>query len=89
MVNSVLRDVGTYTERDVRGASGFDVPSLLGVGLTAPYFHDGSAITLEEVLLSGHPSPQGNQAALNPAEIASLIAFLRSIGPATSPVPIP
>jgi cytochrome c peroxidase len=28
----------------------FDVPSLLGIGKTAPYFHNNSAATLEEVV---------------------------------------
>ena len=35
-----------------RGTS-FDTPSLGGIWSTAPYFHDGSAATLAEVLRSG------------------------------------
>jgi hypothetical protein len=31
------------------GSFGFNVPSLLGVAYTAPYFHDGSAATLADV----------------------------------------
>jgi len=31
------------------GSFGFNVPSLLGVAYTAPYFHDGSAATLTDV----------------------------------------
>ncbi|MCC6455462.1 MAG: beta-propeller fold lactonase family protein [Caldilineaceae bacterium] len=88
MINSVLRDVGTYGERDVRGKGGFDVPSLLGVGLTAPYFHDGSALTLEDLLRSGHPLLQTERPPLSNAELADLVAFLRSIGPDTLPIAI-
>ena len=31
------------------GGAGFNSPSLLGLSLSAPYFHDGSAQTLEDV----------------------------------------
>jgi CxxC motif-containing protein (DUF1111 family) len=89
MINSVLHDVGTTNPRDVRGKEGFDVPSLLGVGLTAPYFHDGSAASLEELLGTGHPVPQGNVSLLEAAQIAELIRFLHSIGPESEPLPIP
>lgn len=83
MVDGVLYDVGTGTAADVRGAGGFDVPSLLGVGLTAPYLHDGSAQTLEALLAGGHPP---GATPLAPRDRASLVAFLRSIGPQTAPV---
>ena len=89
MVNSVLHDVGTYTERDLRGKGGFDVPSLLGVGLTAPYFHDGSALSLEALLTTGHPMSQGSLPPLDTAEIAALVDFLYSIGPETEALPAP
>ena len=32
------------------GGLGFNSPSLLGLSLSAPYFHDGSAQTLEDVM---------------------------------------
>jgi len=35
---------------DVREFGRFDVPTLFGVGRTAPYFHDNSARTLEDVV---------------------------------------
>jgi YVTN family beta-propeller protein len=89
MVDEVLRDVGTLNPADIRGAQGFDPPSLLGVGLTAPYFHDGSMPTLPALLASGHPDPTGGGSRLNAEEIMMLVAFLRSIGPETTPVTEP
>jgi len=86
MVDEVLRDVGTHNPRDVRGETGFDPPSLLAVGLTAPYLHDGSMPTLDALLASGHPDPQGHGNGLNEDEMAALVAFLRSIGPDTPPI---
>jgi YVTN family beta-propeller protein len=86
MVDEVLRDVGTVNPRDLRGATGFDVPSLLGVGLTPPYLHDGSYWTLEALLASGHPDPEGDGNGLTAEEIRDLSAFVRSIGPDTEPV---
>lgn len=84
MVDAILQNVGTLNPRDVRGASGFDVPSLLNVGLTAPYLHDGSATSLATLLQRGHPVNAGNS--LSVADIEQLVTFLRSIDPATPPV---
>jgi hypothetical protein len=89
MVDTILRDVGSYNPLDVRGETGFDPPSLLGVGLTAPYLHDGSIPSLEALLASGHPDPQGSGNGLGVEEITALGAFLRSIGPDTPPVAAP
>jgi cytochrome c553 len=86
MVDAVLYDVGTVNPRDVRGATGFDVPSLLGVGQSAPYLHDGSYWTLEALLASGHPDPDGAGNGLTPEERALLSAFLHAIGPDTEPI---
>lgn len=89
MVDALLHDVGTLDTRDVRGATGFDSPSLLDVGLTAPYLHNGSMPTLEALMTSGHPDPIGHGNRLTPDEITALVAFLRSIGPGTIPVANP
>lgn len=89
MVDDVLRDVGTHNPRDVRGETGFDPPSLLGVGQTAPYLHDGSMPTLDALLASGHPNPPGGGNGLDEDEMTALVAFLRSIGPNTSPSEAP
>jgi cytochrome c peroxidase len=65
----------------------FKVPSLRNVALTAPYMHDGSMATLEEVIdhfASGglpHPnrSPLMQPFALDAQQKAALIAFLQSL----------
>jgi cytochrome c peroxidase len=89
MVDAALRDVGTFNPLDLRGETGIDVPSLLGVGLTAPYFHDGSMPTLDALLRSGHPDPEGLDHPLTDDEIDVLAAFLHSIGAATPAVSSP
>ncbi|MFZ4658899.1 MAG: hypothetical protein ACOYNY_17945 [Caldilineaceae bacterium] len=86
MIDSVLRNVGTLNQRDVRGATGFDIPALLNLRLTAPYFHDGSAPTLRALLATGHPTPGENQTPLTTSEITALVTFLQTIGPTTTPV---
>jgi cytochrome c peroxidase len=72
----------------------FKVPSLRNVELTAPYFHDGGVMTLDDVVdfyTRGGNFPAANQASLDPAIIelpvlqnnpvkqASLVAFLMSL----------
>jgi len=64
---------------------GFKTPSLREVSRTAPYFHDGSAASLEEVV--EHYARGGNATverdihplALNEDEKAALVAFLRAL----------
>lgn len=62
------------------GAAGFNSPSLLGVTYSGPYFHDGSAITLEDVV-ARHTIPGGLtiQNAFNAQELSDILAFVRSI----------
>jgi len=86
MIDTALHDVGTRNAQDIRGATGFDVPTLLNVGYTAPYLHDGSALTLEALLQSGHPDPNNAGNGLTDAEIAALSAFLRTIDTDTPPI---
>ena len=86
MVDASLRDVGTHNPSDIRGATGFDVPSLLNVGLTAPYLHDGSMPTLSALLRSGHPVLGGTTGRLSENDIANVVVFLNSVGPQTEPI---
>lgn len=65
------------------GGIGFNVPSLLGVAYHAPYFHDGSAQTLEAVF-DAHVLGGGTIASeLTASQQADLLLFLRSIDGAT------
>lgn len=68
------------------GATGFNSPSLLGVGYHAPYLHDGSAEDLEAVF-KRHTLPSQNnvtiETALGADDSALLIKFLKSIDDST------
>jgi cytochrome c peroxidase len=63
------------------GANGFNIPSLLSVHETAPYFYSGLAQTLEEVLNGTLDTNGGVQHHFvqDAGQRAALIAFLRSI----------
>jgi hypothetical protein len=70
------------------GAAGFNSPSLLGLGTSAPYFHDGSAQTLEDVA-ARHLLDGGQTIAqkLSPQDLQSLLIFVKSIDEKTASVP--
>jgi len=55
----------------------FRVPSLRNVALTAPYFHDGSAPTLESAITMMARYQLGRE--LDPGDVALLVEFLRSL----------
>jgi cytochrome c peroxidase len=65
----------------------YRTPSLRNIGLTAPYMHDGSLGTLEEVVQfyrqGGHPNenldPLIRPLPLSDQEAAALVAFLKSL----------
>jgi DNA-binding beta-propeller fold protein YncE len=70
------------------GAAGFNSPSLLGLSLSAPYLHDGSAQTLEAVAAKHKitsPDGQGGTttatiaATLSQQELTDLLNFVRTI----------
>ena len=61
------------------GALGFNVPSLLGVGTNAPYFHDGGAQTLEAAFLVHTLGGGTIQTSLGATQRTNLLAFLRAI----------
>jgi DNA-binding beta-propeller fold protein YncE len=71
---SVLRDVGL--DDGPAGHRRFNPPSLRGVAWSAPYFHDGRAGTLAEVLAAHSP---GQPRPLSPSERDDLVAFLESL----------
>jgi cytochrome c peroxidase len=55
----------------------FRVPSLRNIAMTAPYFHDGSAATLEDAVKMMGRHQLGLE--LDPAETASIVVWLRSM----------
>jgi hypothetical protein len=63
------------------GADGFNVPSLLSVGESAPYFYAGQAPTLEEVLDGGKDGGGGvrHHFVVDVNRRADLVKFLKSI----------
>jgi cytochrome c peroxidase len=70
------------------GANGFNIPSLLGVGSSAPYYHNGMATTLEEVLDgsrdgSGTSTLRSVHFVQSDALRQELIEFLKAIDAAT------
>jgi cytochrome c peroxidase len=56
----------------------FKTPSLLYVGGTPPYYHDGSSSTLEE-LIERNGNRMGHTKQLSNGDRAALIAFLRTL----------
>lgn len=84
-------DLGRYNERPLRLMKGaFKTPTLRDVALTGPYFHDGSAQTLAEVVehyvrggeVKTNLSPNFTPSNLDDGEISDLVAFMRAL---TSP----
>ena len=69
------------------GSSPFLTPALRNIALTAPYMHDGSVRTLEDVVAyydrGGNPNPDLDQRIrplrLNAGERADLVEFLKSL----------
>lgn len=93
---ATTNDLGAYeTTPNPKFLGAFKVPSLRGVGLRAPYMHDGRFKTLEEVVehynsgIQDHPnlaaalrdSTTGKPVKMNftTAQKASLVAFLKTL----------
>jgi hypothetical protein len=86
-----LEDIGTFDAAnpiEIRqngqaplGELGFNVPSLLGVGSDAPYFHNGAAQTLEEVFAQHGLLPGGEtiEQVLSDTDRQNLLVFLRAL----------
>jgi cytochrome c peroxidase len=65
---------------DARLGPAFDTPSLRGLWDSAPYLHDGSAMTLRDVLTTRNRGDQhGRTSHLTELEVEDLISFLRSL----------
>ena len=70
-------DVGTMKPTDASGL--LDTPQLTNIALTAPYLHDGSARTLEEIWTIYNPDDRhGRTNDLTKDELNDLIEYLRT-----------
>ena len=81
-------DVGRYAFRKLDAMKGaFKTPTLRDIEMTAPYFHDGSAATLREVVEyyarggedASNRSPDVRKLDLSERDKDDLVAFLRSL----------
>ena len=86
LTNNTNADVGTFVrEGALRDAdpvikAGLNTPSLLGVGRTAPYLHDGSAPTLRARLLNDRETNRhGLTAQLSDADVDDLVEYLQTL----------
>ena len=86
--NGEMQDTGRFTKTLNEGDFGaFKTPTLRNVALTAPYMHDGSIATLEDVVTfynqGGIANPKLSvgikQLLLSTQEKAALVAFLKSL----------
>jgi YVTN family beta-propeller protein len=86
-IRSDLGDIGRAVAP--LGANGFNIPSLLSVSETAPYFYSGLAQTLDEVLDGSKDGNGGVQHhfVANATQRAQLIQFLKSIDETTAIFP--
>lgn len=77
-------DGAAYTDQERHKLTGTlaqsDTPSLLGVAASAPYFHDGSAATLEALLRDrGAVHGMADTAKLSDKQVTDLTAFLETL----------
>jgi cytochrome c peroxidase len=81
-------DLGRYEiTKDEKDKGAFKTPTVRNVALTAPYMHDGSQKTLEEVVewydKGGHPNPylsdKIKKLNLTAQEKADLVAYLKAL----------
>ena len=88
-------DVGRFAvTKDAKDTGAFKTPTIRNVALTAPYMHDGSVATLEDVVewydKGGHPNPHLSDKIkplkLSAQDKADLVAFMHACTGPTPPV---
>ena len=91
-------DLGRYEFKPIGIMKGaFKTPTLRGISLTAPYFHDGSATTLQDVVehyvrggdVKTHLSPNMKSLELSDKEKRALVAFMRALSSRAQQVALP
>ena len=73
---STLQDGESH---DMVGLNNVNTPTLVGIAATAPYFHDGSAVTLRAVLEYARSGEMGDTSMLSDTEMDDLEAYLTSL----------
>ena len=72
------KDMGRYeVTKKEEDKMVFKVPSLRNVALTAPYFHDGSAATLEDAVAKMAVHQLGKQ--IGEQDLRAIVSFLKSL----------
>lgn len=91
-------DLGRFAYKKVASLKGaFKTPSLRDIERTAPYFHDGSAKTLMDVVehydrggdVKTNLSPDIKPLNLSPSEKEDLVAFMTALTSPNKPVSLP
>ena len=78
--NGAMRTDRTRHQFDSPGLPQVDTPSLIGLAVSAPYYHDGSAASLREVLTgTGLVHGMADSASLDDGAIGDLVAFLETL----------
>jgi cytochrome c peroxidase len=73
-----MHNVGVLSANEPDGR--YDTPSLIEAYRTAPYLHDGRALTLKDVLTVCNEKKQhGKTSALTDSEMDDLVAYLLSL----------
>ncbi|HEV8367173.1 MAG TPA: cytochrome c peroxidase [Pyrinomonadaceae bacterium] len=76
--NITKTDLGRFNVTGVeRDRHVFKVPSLRNAALTAPYFHDGSAATLEDAVAVMAKYQLGRR--MSPEEIRQIVSFIKTL----------
>ena len=76
-----MYNVGVTTPNDPKKYKGsYDTPTLIEAHRTAPYLHDGRALTLKDVLTEHDKlGKHGKLKGLNQSQIDDLVEYLRSL----------
>ncbi|MCG8534855.1 MAG: c-type cytochrome [Pseudomonadales bacterium] len=91
-------DMGRYAIKPLRLMKGaFKTPTIRDITLSAPYFHDGSAMTLEDVVthynkggeVQTNLSPNMKTLNLSQSEQADLVEFMKALTTPPQPFTLP
>ncbi len=85
--DQTFANVGTYVQTgavqdnlSLLPHGGLNTPSLLGLARSAPYLHDGSALTLKARIMTGKSGDKhGKTSSLTDAEVDDLVSYLKAL----------